>query len=249
MNGRIGWATTSGRTRWLLRLTLAVLSLGAVGSQMAVCETANNLSPDGKAIFLKRCAKCHGAQGEGVTAAITIAGPALQAEHNPGRVVTAMEVGPSHMPSFVYVLSIPEMDAVASYVSQQLAVLPLSGGNLAQGGKLFREYCAPCHRTAVRGGALAFTGTNAPALTGKSPALIAGAIRWGPGPMPAFPPSVLTDKQIASIVDYIQFVQNPPSPGGSPMNWYGPVAEGFAAWVVLFGLLGIVGWIEKGGAG
>jgi ubiquinol-cytochrome c reductase cytochrome c subunit len=153
------------------------------------------------------------------------------------------------MPSFVYVLSVPEMRAVSDYVAQQLAVIPLAGGNLSEGGKLFRVYCATCHRTAVRGGALAFTGLNAPALTDKSAAIIAGTIRWGPGPMPAFPASVLTNKQLNSIVDYVKFVQHPPSPGGSPLNWYGPVAEGFAAWVIVFAIVVMTGWIERGGKG
>jgi len=67
--------------------------------------------------------------------------------------------------------------------------------------------------------------------------------------MPAFPPSVLNDQQLASVVDYVKFVQQPPSPGGTPLNWYGPVAEGFVAWVAMFALIAIVGWIEKGGRG
>jgi ubiquinol-cytochrome c reductase cytochrome c subunit len=241
--------TSPARSRPSPGISLVLLCLGALSSQIALGQAAKGASPDGKAIFLSRCAKCHGPKGEGISAAITIAGPSLQAEHNPGMVMTAMEVGPSHMPNFSYLLSVPDMHAVAAYVTQKLAVLPLSGSDLAQGGKLFREYCAPCHRTAVRGGALAFTGINAPALTGKSAALIAGAIRWGPGPMPSFPSSVLSDQQVASIAAYIRLVQQPPSPGGSPMNWYGPVAEGFAAWVIVFGLVGIAGWIEKGGKG
>ncbi len=161
----------------------------------------------------------------------------------------AMEVGPSHMPTFAYLLSVREMRAVADYVTQQLAVIPFTGGDLSAGGKLFREYCAPCHRTAVRGGALAYTGVNAPALTGKAPALVAGAIRWGPGPMPSFPASVLDDRQLASIVRYVEFVQQPPNPGGSPLKWYGPVSEGFAAWVMLLALIGLSAWIERGGKG
>lgn len=206
-------------------------------------------APNGQAIFSQRCARCHGEKGEGISAALSIAGPSLQAEHNAGLAMTAMEVGPSHMPDFAYVLSVPEMRAVANYVANQLAVIPLTGGDLSQGGKLFREYCAACHRTAVRGGALVFTGVNAPALTDKSAALIAGAIRWGPGPMPRFPASVIDDKQLASIVDYVTFVQHPPNPGGNPLHWYGPVAEGFVAWVILFVLVLSTGWIEKGGKG
>ena len=217
-------------------------------SEVALPQEPNKI-PDGQAIFLARCAKCHGDKGEGVSAAITIAGPRIQAVHNPGDVIMAMEVGPSHMPSFADLLTMPEMHAVANYVTQHLATIPLSGGELSEGGELFRIHCASCHRTAVRGGALAFAGTNAPALTNKSAALIAGAIRWGPGPMPSFPPSVLNDRQLASIVEYVKFVQHPPNPGGAPIHWYGPVAEGLVAWSVVFGLILLTGWIEKGGKG
>lgn len=164
-------------------------------------------------------------------------------------VMAAMEIGPGHMPTFVYVLSVAEMRAVADYVTQQIAMIPLAGGDLSEGGELFRANCAPCHRTAVRGGALAFTGINAPALTGKSAAIVAGAIRWGPGPMPRFPPSVLNDRQLASIVRYVKFVQHPPSPGGNPIGYSGPVAEGFVGWVSVFVLIGAALWIEKGGKG
>lgn len=224
-------------------------ALSPVDRATAPQETTVAPTPDGKAIFQLRCAKCHGVNGGGVTAAITIAGPSLLAEHDHGAAMMAMEVGPNHMPSFARVLSVDEMRAVADYVTQSIAVIPLAGGNLSDGGKLFRVYCAPCHRTAVRGGALAFTGINAPALTGKSPAIIAGAIRWGPGPMPPFPPSVLNDQQLDSIVEYVKFVQHPPSPGGSSLNWYGPVSEGFAAWLVLLAVILTTGWIEKGGNG
>ena len=219
-------------------------------SRSALCQqTAGSQPANGRAIFQQRCAKCHGEHGEGVNALIVPAGPSLQAEHNQGQVIMAMEVGPSHMPTFAYVLSVREMRTVADYVTSQLAVVPLTGGDLSEGGKLFRVYCAPCHRTAVRGGALAFTGTNAPDLVGKSPALVAGAIRSGPGPMPSFPRSDLDDRKLASIVRYVEFVQQPPSPGGNPLKWYGPVSEGLAAWVMLLFLIGLSAWIERGGKG
>jgi ubiquinol-cytochrome c reductase cytochrome c subunit len=218
--------------------------------QIGFCQAAESTAPpNGEAVFAVHCAKCHGYKGEGVDAEVTIAGPCLQAEHDAGRAMTAMEAGQDHMPSFAYILSVAEMRAAAQYVTQTLAVMPLEGGNLSEGGKLFREYCAECHRTAARGGALAFTGTNAPELTGKSPAIVAGAIRMGPGPMPSFPSFVLDDKQVDSIVQYVDFIQKPPNPGGNPLHYYGPVAEGFAGWIVLFGLGAVAGWIEKGGKG
>jgi ubiquinol-cytochrome c reductase cytochrome c subunit len=184
-----------------------------------------------------------------VTALVTIAGPSLQAEHNPGRVMAAVEVGPSHMPRFEYLLSVEQMQAVSDFVASKLAVIPMEAADLSRGGDVFRTYCASCHRTAVRGGALAFCGINAPSLTGKSAALVAGAIRWGPGPMPAFPRSVIDDKDLNAVVNYIRYAQQPYDPGGQPMNWYGPVAEGFAAWVGVLALVFVTAWIEKGGKG
>lgn len=225
-----------------LLLSLALPS--AFGQQNPGAPT-----PDGAAIFHDRCAKCHGEQGQGISSVITIAGPNIQAEHNMGQVMAAVEVGPEHMPTFSWVLTVPQMRVVSEYVTQKLAVIPLSGGNLSEGGKLFRVYCAVCHRTAVRGGALTYTGINAPNLTSVSAPLIAGAIRWGPGPMPKFPPSLIDDKQLDSIVEYVRYVQHPPSPGGSPMEYIGPVAEGWVTWVVVFGLIAVTTWIEKGGKG
>jgi ubiquinol-cytochrome c reductase cytochrome c subunit len=206
-------------------------------------------SPDGKQIFEQHCTECHGQQGQGISAAVTYAGPSLQAEHDPGEVMTAIETGPEHMPRFEYVLSAEQMRAVTQYVTEKLAVIPLTGGSLTDGGELFRTYCASCHRTAVRGGALGFVGTNAPSLENKSAAIIAGAIRWGPGPMPSFPSAVLNDEQVASIVRYIRVVQHPASPGGNPLKWYGPTSEGFAAWIFLLVLILFATWVERGGEG
>ena len=40
---------------------------------------------DGAAIFSQNCSKCHGDKGQGIAAAVTIAGPSLQAEHDAGQ--------------------------------------------------------------------------------------------------------------------------------------------------------------------
>ena len=231
---------SSGRRPVLLVVLAAVFARGqAQGLPASSAAT----------LFHEHCAGCHGEKGEGVSAVISIAGPPLLAVHDPGVVMTAVEVGPGRMPSFAQALSVEQIHDLADYVTRQLAVIPLNGGELAEGGKLFRRYCAPCHRTAVRGGALAFAGTNAPALTGKSAAIVAGTIRRGAGPMPPFPETVLDDHQLASIVRYVEFVQHPPDLGGNTLNWYGPVAEGFVAWMVIFAVIGVAAWIEKGGNG
>ena len=231
---------------YLLKVCAAMLlSCGLAAGQ----EHAAGRVPDGAAIFSQRCSECHGDRGQGIAAAVTIAGPSLQAEHDLGNVMTAIESGPNHMPAFSRVLTAEQIRAVANYVTTDLAVIPLTHGDIGEGGKLFRTYCATCHRTAVRGGVLAFAGRNAPALTDKSEALIAGAIRWGPGTMPAFPTSVLSDKQLASTVDYVRFVEHPPNPGGAPLKEVGPVAEGGLAALAVLLIIGIAGWIELGGKG
>jgi ubiquinol-cytochrome c reductase cytochrome c subunit len=229
---------------------IAFLLFIPLASQMVLCQQpAKNSSPDGKAIFEQNCAKCHGTEGQGVNAVISMAGPSLQAVHDRQRVIEMVTHGKGVMPTFSRLLTPQQINAVADYVAQHLAVISLKGGDLAEGGMLFRENCAACHRSEARGGALAFAGTNAPAIVDDMPSTIAGAIRSGPGPMPAFPPSVINDQQLASIVAYVKFLQRPPSPGGMAMHYYGPVAEGLFAWIVLFILIATTGLIEKGGKG
>lgn len=232
------------------RLRLACAALAA--ALMMPCVSAQQTAPTGmpgQVLFASRCAVCHGDRGQGVSARVTIAGPSLQAEHDIQAVISAVRDGRDIMPSFGRVLRPQDIEDVSRYVTSQLAIIPLAGGNLSEGGILFRTHCSACHRTAVRGGALALVQTNAPALNTKSAAVIAGAIRSGPGPMPAFPPALISDQQLASIVDYVEFVQHPPHPGGNPLHWYGPVVEGLVACAVVCVLAALAMWIEKGGEG
>jgi ubiquinol-cytochrome c reductase cytochrome c subunit len=231
-----------------LRSSCALLAAVLMASSLAAQLPAPTGLP-GQAVFAARCAVCHGDEGQGVSARITIAGPSLQAEHNVRAVISAVRDGRGVMPSFGRVLRYQDIDDVSRYITGQLATIPLSGGNLSEGGILFRTHCAACHRTAVRGGALVMVQTNAPALDTQSAAIIAGAIRSGPGPMPVFPPALMSDQQLASIVDYVQFVQHPPNPGGNPLHWYGPVVEGLVACIMLCAITAIAMWIEKGGRG
>jgi ubiquinol-cytochrome c reductase cytochrome c subunit len=238
----------SGGRFWCALLVFAFSSAILAAPSSAQKNPADSPA-NGARVYAAQCAKCHGDHGEGRSAIITIAGPSLRAEHDYGKVMTAVEMGPSHMPRFVYMLSVQDMRDVSHYVVDKIADIPLGGGDIGKGGELFRIYCASCHRTAVRGGALAYAGTNAPALTHKSAALIAGAIRWGPGPMPAFPRAALSDDEVASIVEYVRFAEHPPNAGGLALTWYGPVPEGWMAWVMVLGLIGVAMWIERGGKG
>jgi ubiquinol-cytochrome c reductase cytochrome c subunit len=235
---------------FIARALFGLLAFIFLASQTALGQQPEpGSSPNGSAVYLKRCSTCHGTAGQGISGVISIAGPSLQAEHDRRTVVNMVRSGKGIMPSFKHLLPEEDIDSVADYVTQQLATIPLQGGDLSEGGALFRVYCAPCHGTAARGGAMASAGINAPSLVGKSAATIAGTIRWGPGPMPKFPSSAISDQELDSIVMYVQFMQHPPSPGGTPMRYYGSVAEGFVAWIAVFLLVATAGWIEKRGKG
>lgn len=228
----------------------AILAFLFLAPQIAFGRQAAQSEPsDGAAVYAAHCIKCHGTDGGGIAGVVSIMGPSLKAEHDRQAVVDRVLHGKGIMPSFKTVLSSGQIDAVAGYVTTELATIPLAPGDLANGGTLFRIYCSPCHGVSARGGAIAFAGTNAPSLVDKSAATIAGTIRWGPGPMPSFPSSAMTDQQLDSIVTYIQFLQHPPSPGGTPMQYFGSVAEGLMAWLAAFVIVGLAMWIERGGKG
>ena len=236
--------------RWpVVVLLVAAASVPSAFSQQAKPVTASPSQSGARSLFLDNCAKCHGMVGQGLAGIISIAGPSLEAEHDRESVAIRIRDGKGMMPSFKPLLSPQQITELADYVTQQIAVIPLQPGDLSEGGRLFRVNCAPCHGTAARGGALAFAGINAPSLVGKSAATIAGAVRWGPGPMPSFPEGVISNQQLDSVTTYVEFMQHPPSPGGIPMKYYGSVAEGLIAWVAMCVLVGVTMWIEKRGQG
>lgn len=233
-----------------LRLAPALFVLIALAPKAASAQrSASTASNNGAVIYALNCIKCHGPDGGGIAGVVSMLGPSLKAEHDRQFVVKMVLNGKAPMPSFRPLLSSAQIEAVADYVTTQIATIPLAPGDIGEGGELFRVHCSPCHGAPGRGGALTFAGINAPSLTGKTAARIAGTIRWGPGPMPSFPQSVLTDQQLDSIVTYIQFLQHAPHPGGTPLGYFGPVAEGFIGWLAAFVLVGAAMWIERKGRG
>lgn len=102
----------------LIRPSLCLALFVLLAPQFAMAQkeprtSSTPAAPSGQTVFMQRCSMCHGPIGEGVSAAITIAGPNIQAEHDAGRILAAEEIGPSHMPKFGRVLSVAEMRAVA----------------------------------------------------------------------------------------------------------------------------------------
>jgi ubiquinol-cytochrome c reductase cytochrome c subunit len=192
---------------------------------------------EGRQLYLQGCSSCHGLNAQGGTQGPSLIGvgaasvdyqvgtgrmplarPRVQAERKPPRYTQA------------------EIDQMAAYVAS-LAPGPAvpdvdpSRGDLAQGGELFRLNCTSCHNFIGSGGALS-NGKYAPDLGESNARTIATAMRVGPGSMPVFGASTLTDDEIDSIARYVLHVQENRSEGGQDLGVYGPLAEGLVAWVV-----------------
>lgn len=101
-------------------------------------------------------------------------------------------------------------------------------GNISQGQALFTEHCAGCHQVMAQGGYV--KGGVPPALVQATPRQVAEAVRIGPYVMPKFSQKAISDRQLDSIVRYVEFTKNPTRPGGWGIGYLGPVPEGLVTW-------------------
>jgi ubiquinol-cytochrome c reductase cytochrome c subunit len=101
-------------------------------------------------------------------------------------------------------------------------------GSLSQGQALFAEHCAGCHQIVGQGGYV--KGALPPALDQATARQIAEAVRIGPYVMPKFSQAAISDRQLDSIVRYVEFTHHPTRPGGWGLGFLGPVPEGLVTW-------------------
>jgi ubiquinol-cytochrome c reductase cytochrome c subunit len=208
----------------------------------------------GRELYLTSCVNCHGENGTG-----TDQGPALTAS---GEAKTDFYLRTGRMPLTVPVPQPPakppafddgQIRQLVTYVGSlcdpanpcpRVPDIPLEG-DLSDGQELFLANCAPCHGSVAVGGALSL-GRRAPSLQGTPALQVAEAVRTGPGQMPRFGPEVLTDEEVSAIVGYVSYLHAPDSPGGIPLGFTGPVAEGFVALLLGLGaLLLVTRWITQ----
>lgn len=201
---------------------------------------------EGKQLFLKGCASCHGLNAEGSAIAPSLIGV--------GAASVDFQVGTGRMPmadmSTQAVRKEPvyteeQTAALAAYVAS-LAPGPMiptdaqlnyeRDGNTAEGGELFRNNCAMCHNFAGQGGALT-QGKYAPTLMGVEPKYIYEALITGPQSMPVFSDKTITPAEKLSLIKWIKSAEAEPNLGGASLGRIGPVTEGLLAWVLGLGLL------------
>ena len=240
-------------------LTLAVLAVAgllATGPARAGSGTPKDpLAAYGYHLYGQYCLGCHGGNAAGrydQPSSATGAGPGRAQGQQGGIGPSLHGVGaaaadfylrtgymplrriglqPRREPVF---LSNHQIDALVAYVASfggPPIPTPRPGlGSLSQGQALFAEHCAGCHQIVGQGGYV--TGALPPALVEATPRQVAEAVRIGPYVMPAFSRSSISDRQLDSIVRYVEFTKQPTRPGGWGLGFIGPVPEGLVTWFI-----------------
>lgn len=190
----------------------------------------------GRALFGQYCAKCH----------TTSLAPSL---HGVGAMAADFYLSTGYMPlrkigtqprRSRLVLSSGEIADLTAYVASlgKGPAIPTpqpQRGNLAEGMHQFGNHCAGCHQIVAEGGYV--TGGLPPALEDATPVQIAEAVRIGPWVMPTFSKRAISDRQLDSIIRYVQYAKHPDDRGGWAIGHLGPIPEGLVTWLIAMVLL------------
>ena len=250
------------RTRVLVVLALVAGSLGValltVGASAAPAtgRLHQTGAPNpaevaaGRQLYLLGCTTCHGTEGEGVEdrgpSLIGVGAASADFYLTTGRMPLDRPLAQADRKRVAY--SPAQIRQLVAFVASLGPGPPIpridpEHGNLAEGNRLFANNCAPCHSSAGAGGALGHA-VYAPPLDQATPLQVAEAIRIGPGAMPVFGSETIDDEQLNSIVRYTEYLKRPDDRGGLGLGHFGPIPEGFVAWVFGLGaMLGAARWI------
>ena len=241
------------------RLALLALLLALPGAAVAA---------NGKQVYGRYCAMCHGPNGEGQTqsSAVVGGGPARDQKIESGIGPSLRGVGAlaadfylrtGYMPlkktgqqprRSRLLLSRAQIDALVTYVASLGHGPPVpqphpEQGNLSAGQHLFAMNCAGCHQIVARGGYV--THALPPPLGDATPTEVAEAVRIGPYVMPRFSKKQISDAELNSLIRYVEWTHKPDDRGGWSLGRIGPVPEGLATWflgiVVLVGVCLVIG--------
>jgi ubiquinol-cytochrome c reductase cytochrome c subunit len=259
---RVIAAVSRQRRRKVAPFLLLMMCLGLTGGAYAAfapspqAAAATGVSAqsikDGRALFLRNCASCHGLNAEGSSDGPTLVGV--------GAASVDFQVGTGRMPAAVDGPQIQqkrvefkpeEVAALAAYVASlgpgpaipDADALDYADADAAQGGAIYRTNCSMCHNFAGSGGALTH-GKYAPPLTGVSARHMYEAMLTGPQSMPVFGDGTMTPGDKKEIIKYLKSIQAQPNPGGVSLGKLGPVTEGAVGWLLGLGsLIGAAVWL------
>jgi ubiquinol-cytochrome c reductase cytochrome c subunit len=230
----------------------AYAALAPTGSAQASAGFSTQTVEEGRALFLKNCATCHGLNAEGSSDGPTLVGV--------GAAAVDFQVGTGRMPARQLGTQIqakrPEFDddevaALAAYVATlgpgpavpSEEMLSTEDAEVARGGEIYLRNCSMCHNFAGSGGALT-RGKYAPSLKNTTPKHIYEAMLTGPQSMPVFADTTMTPQDKRDVIAFLETTREEPTPGGLSLGKIGPVTEGAVGWVVGIGaLIGCAVWL------
>ncbi len=191
----------------------------------------------GLQLYAGNCARCHGSAGSGIhDEGPQLTGVGARAADFYLRTGYMPLAHTGEQPHRSRVLFAPrEIAALVAYVASLHHGPPVprpqpQRGSVAAGMTLFSQHCAGCHQIAAEGGYL--PGAVAPPLTTATAVQVAEAVRIGPYVMPSFSRHAISDRQLDSIVAYVEQARRPADPGGWSIGRIGPIPEGLIAWFV-----------------
>jgi ubiquinol-cytochrome c reductase cytochrome c subunit len=259
---RVIAALSRQRRRKVAPFLLLIVCLGVTGGAYAAfapspqAAAATGVSAqsikDGRALFLRNCASCHGLNAEGSSDAPSLVGV--------GAASVDFQVGTGRMPAAADGPQIEakrveftpkEIAALAAYVASlgpgpaipDAQALDYADADAAQGGAIYRTNCSMCHNFAGSGGALTH-GKFAASLNGVSPRHMYEAMLTGPQSMPVFGDGTMTPNDKREIIKYLKTIDAQSNPGGAALGKVGPVTEGGVGWIVgIGGLIGAAVWL------
>jgi ubiquinol-cytochrome c reductase cytochrome c subunit len=103
-------------------------------------------------------------------------------------------------------------------------------GDIAAGLHSFTDHCAGCHQIVAEGGYV--PDVVPPALEDADAVEIAEAVRIGPNVMPRFSKKAIPDRELDSIIAYVNYAKHPDDRGGWSLGHLGPVPEGIVTWLL-----------------
>ncbi|HWH31399.1 MAG TPA: c-type cytochrome [Egibacteraceae bacterium] len=227
MSGRAGAGTRRLRPllSWaLLAVAGTALTAGAPGAQAQQDAIDPATAIQGADVYTSQCARCHGAAGQGGQTPSGPDAPALRGAHialvdlvlRTGRMPPGDPDGDTKARR---PLTDERRDALLAWMDDQLGLrgeiprVPV-GGNPARGQEVYAANCAQCHGS-TGGGGVAGGGAFTPVLVDREPLVIAEAIRMGPFQMPQFGEDVISDRELADTIAFLEEVQGEP---GTPVG-------------------------------
>jgi ubiquinol-cytochrome c reductase cytochrome c subunit len=211
-----------------------VLTIAALVVAALVAPSGSASTGYGKHLYGEYCLSCHGANAGG-------RGGVAPSLHGVGALAADFYLSTGYMPlrrlglqprREPLILGDRQIRALTAYIASfggpAIPTPRPAAGDVSKGLALFTEHCAGCHQVVAQGGVV--TGAVPPALVDATPLQVAEAVRIGPYVMPRFSEHAISNRQLDSIIRYVEFTKNPDRPGGWGLGFLGPVPEGLVTW-------------------